>query len=137
ATAGPAFGSLQDCRMAELQEGLQKVKLVRSLLPSCHPAILQFHGTLVSSTRQTRSSNSMPTAFAALGTSEWLVMPGDVLTSSRKLRPDRSRITSTRPQPEQPAARNASSASDRSCSSACPSRPGQMYCVVSAMYFAW
>ena len=33
--------------------------------------------------RQHKVSNSMPTARAAFGTSEWLVMPGVVLTSSR------------------------------------------------------
>src|SRR5262245_21098621 len=42
---------------------------------------------LVSSTRHTRSSNSMPICFAAFGTSEWLVIPGEVFTSSRKLPP--------------------------------------------------
>ena len=71
------------------------------------------------------------------GTSEWLVMPGAVFTSSRCSWPlARSRITSTRPQPVQPAARNASSAMRRICSSSAPSRPGHRYWVSSAMYLA-
>src|SRR5262249_53682457 len=91
----------------------------------------------VSRIRQHSSSNEMPTTRAAFGTSEWLVMPGVVLTSSRKKPPLRSRIRSTRPQPEQPAALNASRASCCTCASPAASRPGQMYCVSSATYLAW
>jgi len=53
--------------------------------------------------RQHNSSNSIPSARAAFGTSEWLVMPGAVLTSSSQSRPSPSRIRSTRPQPLQPS----------------------------------
>jgi hypothetical protein len=80
----------------------------------------------------------MPTWRAALGTSEWLVMPGAVLTSSSSISPlARSRMKSTRPQPLQPTAANASSASRRIASSSAPSSPGHRYCVSSATYLAW
>src|SRR5207342_1518700 len=92
----------------------------------------------VSSTRQHNSSNSMPSWRAALGTSEWLVMPGAVFTSSRwNLPVARSRITSTRAQPLQSTALNAATARRRISSSASPSRPGHRYCVSSATYLAW
>ena len=78
----------------------------------------------------------MPAAAAAFGTSECEVMPGAVFTSSSQLRPARSRITSTRPQPAQPSASNAASDSAASSSAALPSRPGQMYWVSSATYLA-
>ena len=45
----------------------------------------------------------MPTARAAIGTSEWLVMPGDVLSSSRKGSSRSDSITSIRPQPRAPS----------------------------------
>src|SRR3546814_2594831 len=79
----------------------------------------------------------MPIACAALGTSEWLVIPGAVFTSNSQLLPAPSRITSTRPQPLQPSAWNACSASARSCASAAASsRPGQTYWVSVARYLA-
>jgi hypothetical protein len=46
-------------------------------------------------------------------------------------------MKSTRPQPLQPAAKNAASARLPSSCSAAPLAPGQIYCVSSAMYFAW
>src|SRR5690606_22121586 len=91
---------------------------------------------LVSRMRQHSESKSSPVALAAFGTSEWLVMPGAVFTSSSQLRPWRSRITSTRPQPVTPMARKAASESARISSSSRPSRPGHTYCVSSATYFA-
>ena len=48
----------------------------------------------------------MPAARADIGTSEWLVMPGDVFISSRKGFRSLARIIrSARPQPRQPRAR--------------------------------
>jgi hypothetical protein len=48
----------------------------------------------------------MPAARADIGTSEWLVMPGEVFISSRKgLRSLARIITSARPQPRQPSVR--------------------------------
>ncbi len=48
----------------------------------------------------------MPAARADIGTSEWLVMPGEVFISSRKgLRSLARIIRSARPQPRQPSAR--------------------------------
>ena len=48
----------------------------------------------------------MPAARADIGTSEWLVMPGEVFISSRKGLLSLARIIrSTRPQPRQPSAR--------------------------------
>ena len=89
-----------------------------------HAASDAGRGELVSRTRHTRSSNSMPRLRAALGTSEWLVMPGAVFTSSSHERPARSRMKSTRPQPLQSTARNAASARlPNSCSTA-PVAPG-------------
>ncbi|MOA59306.1 hypothetical protein D3C78_1838850 [compost metagenome] len=50
----------------------------------------------------------MPEARAAMGTSEWLVMPGDVLISSRKGWRSLARIMmSARAQPRQPSVRKA------------------------------
>jgi hypothetical protein len=52
----------------------------------------------------------MPAARADIGTSEWLVMPGEVFISSRKgLRSLARIITSARPQPRQPSVRYAAS----------------------------
>ena len=68
---------------------------------SARPSVAARDWKLVSSTRQTSSSNSMPRCRAAFGTSEWLVMPGAVLTSSSHGLPARSRMKSTRPQPLQ------------------------------------
>src|SRR5699024_1696563 len=52
--------------------------------------------------RQTSSAKSMPAALAAMGTSEWLVMPGTVLTSRNQGWPSRSSMKSNRPQPRPP-----------------------------------
>ena len=41
-------------------------------------------------------------AFAAIGTSEWPVMPGDVFTSRNWNEPSGRRMRSSRPQPLQP-----------------------------------
>src|SRR3954452_923139 len=57
---------------------------------------------LVSSTRQTSSSKSMPEARAAIGTRLWSVMPGIVLTSSSSGRPVVSVMKSALPQPLAP-----------------------------------
>src|SRR3546814_8221107 len=60
-----------------------------------------------------------------------------IFTSNSQLLPAPSRITSTRPQPLQPSAWNACSASARSCASAAASsRPGQTYWVSVARYLA-
>ena len=61
--------------------------------------------------RQRRLPKSMPTARAAIGTSEWSVRPGTVLASIRYGAPLSSSSRSTRPQPPQSSATNASSAS--------------------------
>ena len=50
-----------------------------------------------------------PPAFAAIGTSEWPVMPGDVFTSRNENVPSARRIRSSRPQPRQPTMSNAAS----------------------------
>src|SRR6185312_1118578 len=81
---------------------------------------------LVSSTRHTSSSKSMPAARAAIGTRLWLVIPGTVLTSSSSGRPAASIMKSARPQPSPPAAANAASARlCRCCSAGCDSPEGQ------------
>ena len=55
------------------------------------------------------SGNEMPASFAAIGTSECPVMPGDVLTSRNEYEPSARRIRSSRPQPVQPTMSNAAS----------------------------
>src|SRR5690606_10961694 len=60
------------------------------------------HRLAPASIRNTRSGNSRPAAFAAMGTRLWLVMPGTVFTSRTWNWPFSSAITSTRPQPSQP-----------------------------------
>src|SRR5688572_22004233 len=80
---------------------------------------------LVSSTRHASSGKSTPAARAAIGTSEWLVMPGTVLISSNSPRPSPSITKSTRPQPEAPGAANVARAIRRSADSAsAPRRQG-------------
>src|SRR5687768_126856 len=78
---------------------------------------------LVSSTRQASRGKSTPAARAAIGTSEWLVMPGTVLISSSSPRPSPSITKSTRPQPEAPVAANVASAIRCSSDSASAPRP--------------
>src|SRR5579863_352368 len=78
---------------------------------------------LVSSTRQTSSAKSMPTARAAIGTRLWLVMPGTVLTSSSSGRPLASIMKSARPQPLAPTASKAPSARLARCASALADKP--------------
>jgi len=65
------------------------------------------------------SSNSMPRCRAALGTSEWLVMPGAVFTSSSQGRPARSRMKSTRPSH---CSRRRRTRRSRDCRAPAPSR---------------
>ena len=80
----------------------------------------------------------MPTAFAAIGTRLWPVMPGEVFTSSSQGLPSRRSITSTRPQPRQPSARKRCSASACSASSFFAGSPhGQWYLVSSVKYLFW
>ncbi|MNV91172.1 hypothetical protein D3C71_1856400 [compost metagenome] len=81
----------------------------------------------------------MPEARAALGTSEWLVMPGEVLISSRKGARSLARIMmSARAQPRQPSVRKAfSTMRCIACSSAWGRPLGQWYCVVSVKYLFW
>ena len=81
----------------------------------------------------------MPTARADIGTSEWLVMPGEVFTSIRNglLSAARS-STSTRPQPSQSSARYASTARrDISAAVASSSAAGQKYLTSSVKYLFW
>src|SRR5581483_3920560 len=73
---------------------------------------------LVSSTRHTSSSKSMPAARAAIGTRLWPVIPGTVLTSRRSARPAASIMKSARPQPSPPTAASAASARLARCCSA-------------------
>ena len=75
-------------------------------------------------------------ADARAGDYHVLVIPGVVLTSSRKNLPAWSRIRSARPHPAQPAASNARRASVRISASAASSNPGQIYFVSSATYLA-
>ena len=80
----------------------------------------------------------MPTARAAIGTSECPVMPGEVFTSRSQGLFRLSSMMSTRPQPRQPTARNARSVS--ACSSASfffGSPHGQWYFVSSVKYLFW
>src|SRR5690606_17503754 len=62
---------------------------------------------LVARIRSTRRSKDTPTAAAAIGTSEWSVMPGTVLSSMSHGAPAASSMKSTRPQPAAPSASKA------------------------------
>ena len=61
------------------------VLLRQTLLPYAQRGVHRpaTSGSVVSKMRQHSSSKPMPACFAAMGTSEWLVMPGAVFTSSR------------------------------------------------------
>src|SRR5688572_22433477 len=96
-----------------------------ALAEQAHAQVLS-RAKLVSSTRQASSAKSMPAARAAIGTSEWPVMPGTVLISSSNPRPLSSMTKSTRPQPEAPVAANVASAMRCSAASASGARPQGM-----------
>ena len=82
-----------------------------------------------------RSPNVIPASFAAIGTSECPVMPGDVFTSRNWNEPSAFRMRSSRPQPLQPTISNAASDAARISSSFASGRPqGQKYFVSSEKY---
>ena len=80
----------------------------------------------------------MPAARAAIGTSEWPVMPGMVFISSRKTLPSSRNIRSALPQPLQPSAATARmTIAWMSCSCAAGKPLGQWYFVSSLKYLFW
>src|SRR6185503_11090985 len=92
--AGDAEHRLQAAGDDRLEPGEREAAAATLRLASIALAVCKDHGLapdfvgalrdrLVSRIRHTRSSNSMPKALAPFGTSEWLVMPGAVFTSSR------------------------------------------------------
>jgi len=84
------------------------------------------------------SGKSSPAAFAAMGTSECPVIPGDVFTSRNENEPSGRSMRSSRPQPAQPTMRNASSELAWISRSTASGRPdGQKYFVSSEKYLLW
>src|SRR5699024_3312891 len=94
--AGPGAG-----RHAEQQQHANQQIAYADADHDCPPA------TVVSRMRHTSSSKSMPTACAAIGTSECEVMPGAAFISRNHGWPAWSSMKSSRPQPRPPTTSKA------------------------------
>ena len=80
----------------------------------------------------------MPACRAAIGTREWPVIPGDVLSSRNWNEPSARRMRSSRPQPVAPRMRNAATEAFWISASFSGGSPhGQKYFVSSEKYLLW
>ncbi len=85
----PREAARRRARRPRSARGRQRSRSAVSRHPTCAPRRIATQS----------SANEMPASFAAIGTSECPVMPGDVLTSRNEYEPSARRMRSSRPQP--------------------------------------
>src|SRR6266567_5161637 len=115
----------------------------RASAPEAHvaqapgPTWRSWRPTAWSTRRSHSSSNPMPAARAASGSSDSSVRPGTVFTSRSQGVPAASTMMSTRPIPEQPRTVKARpAASEAAARAASGIRAGMMWCERPAVYLA-